>query len=251
MAPRVRTAIITGGGRGIGRAIVDRLLVDGYSILACGRGTRPTDLASAVLWAQADVARVADAARVVGMALERCGSLDVLVNNAGVQVEKTVLDTTDADWDLVIGANAKGTFNMCRAALSEMTAHGGVIVNVGSISGMVSDPGMALYNASKAFVHSLTRSIAVDHGPAVRCNAVCPGWIMTAMADDAFSVAASPAAAKADALSRHPAGRFGRPGDVAAMVSWLVSKDAEFVTGQTFVIDGGLTAVSPLQPRLF
>ena len=129
-----------------------------------------------------------------------------------------------------------------------MDTAGGVIVNIGSISGIVSDPGMALYNASKAFIHSLTRSIAVDHGPHVRCNAVSPGWIMTAMADDAFALARQPAAAKADALARHPAGRFGQPEDVAAVVAWLASDEAAFVTGQCLVVDGGLTAASPLRP---
>ena len=110
---------------------------------------------------------------------------------------------------------------------------------------------MALYNASKAFVHGLTRSIAVDHGPAVRCNAVSPGWIMTGMADAAFELAGDPAAAKRDALARHPVRRFGAPEDIAKAVLWLASNDAAFVTGQCFTIDGGLTAATPLQPGLF
>ncbi|HZV08930.1 MAG TPA: SDR family oxidoreductase, partial [Novosphingobium sp.] len=107
------------------------------------------------------------------------------------------------------------------------------------------------YNASKAFLHGLTRAIAVDHGPQVRCNAVCPGWIATAMADAPFATAADPARARADMLARHPAGRLGRAADVANMVAWLASAEAGFVTGQCLVVDGGLTAASPIQPRLF
>ena len=110
---------------------------------------------------------------------------------------------------------------------------------------------MALYNASKAFVHGLTRSIAVDHGPAIRGNAVCPGWIMTDMADAAFALAREPEAAKRDALGRHAARRFGMPVDIARAVLWLLSGEADFVTGQRITVDGGLTAASPLQPGLF
>ena len=134
-----------------------------------------------------------------------------------------------------------------------MTASGGgSIVNIGSISGHHADPSMALYNASKSFVHGLTRSIAIDHGKdQIRCNAVCPGWIMTGMADAAFDLANDPEQAKKDALARHAAGRFGAPEDIANAVIYLLSDEAQFVTGQTLTVDGGLVAASPLQPGLF
>ncbi len=246
-----RTAIVTGGGRGIGRAIADRLLADGMDVLSCGRSARPDEFPEAAGWVQADVSRPVDADRVVAETKTRCGVVSLLVNNAGVQVEKTLADSTDAEWALVVGVNCRGVFNMCRAVLPDMEKHGGNIINIGSISGVVSDPAMALYNASKAFVHGLTRSIAVDHGPGVRCNSILLGWIMTAMAEEGFALAKDPRAAMADALSRHPVGRFGQPGDIANMTSWLASDQAGYVSGQCFIIDGGMTAASPLQPGLF
>jgi len=246
-----KIAIVTGGSRGIGRAIVERLSADGLQVLACGRSSRPDGLPEQVAWVSADVSIPEDAARIVNETGQRFGPASVLVNNAGVQVEKTVTDSTDDDWDLVVGVNCRGVFNMCRAVLPAMQRDGGAIVNIGSISGVVADPSMALYNASKAFVHGLTRSIAVDHGPKVRCNAIRPGWIMTGMADDAFALADDPGAAKSDALARHAAGRFGQPEDIANAVAWLASDEAAYITGQCFTIDGGLTAASPLQPGLF
>lgn len=246
-----RAAIVTGGGRGIGRAIAERLRAEGADLTVCGRGARPSDLSEDMLWVQADVSRPADAARLMVEAQERFGPVSILINNAGIQIEKTVIETTDQDWDSLIGANCGGVFNMCRAFIPQVPETGGSIVNLGSISGEVADPSMAIYNASKGFVHALTRSIAVDHGPLVRCNAVRPGWIMTEMAEAGFAQAKSPDKAKADALARHAAGRFGWPEDIAEAVLWLVSDAAGFVTGQCFTIDGGLTSASPLQPRLF
>ena len=241
-----KTALVTGGRQGIGRGIADRFAAEGASVALTGRGERPDDLPPHFAWTACDVS---DAAAVEALAAGFDG-LDILVNNAGVQIEKTVTDTTDEDWNLLMGANAKGVFLMCRALIPRM-AEGGSIINIGSISGQTADPGLALYNASKAFVHGLTRSIAVDHGPDVRCNAICPGWIMTGMADAAFAIASNPGIAKTDALARHPAGRFGQPSDIAAMAAWLASDQSGFTTGQCFVVDGGLTAASPLNPGLF
>ncbi len=245
-----KTAIVTGGSRGIGRSIVDRLLADGYNVMSCGRGDRPDDFPAKAAWSRTDVSNSDEANRLVEHTHSQYGSIDLLVNNAGVQVEKTLLDSSDDDWDLVIGVNCKGVFNMSRACLSIMTEHTGNIINIGSISGNVADATMALYNASKAFVHGLTRSIALDHGPAVRCNAIQPGWIMTAMASEGFALADDPEAAMHDALARHPAGRLGEPQDIANMVSYLASDQAAFITGQCFTVDGGMTAASPLRPGL-
>ena len=248
-----KSALITGGSRGIGRAIVDRFLAEGAKVMTCGRGKRPGDLAKDASWTTADISDSLDVKKVRTATLEAFGSIDILINNSGVQIEKTLPDTTDEDWDLLMGVNAGGVFQCCRTIIPIMAGNGGgVIINIGSISGNQADPGMALYNASKAFVHGLTRSIAVDHGKdGIRCNAISPGWIMTGMADAAFDLAENPEAAKQDALARHAVGRFGDPSDIAGTAVWLASEDAAFVTGQCFAVDGGLTAATPLQPGLF
>ena len=240
-----KRAFVTGGRQGIGRGIVAAFMAAGARVATCGRGDRPSGLDPAVGWQMLDVADP-DAVAACATAL---GPVDILVNNAGVQVERTVTDSSDADWEAVVGVNCRGVFNCCRAFIPAMPA-GGAIINIGSISGQAADPAMALYNASKAFVHGLTRSIAVDHGPHIRCNAICPGWIETGMLEAGFALAADPAAARQDALARHPVRRFGQPGDIAAMAVWLASDAAGFATGQLFTIDGGLTAASPLNPGL-
>ncbi len=245
-----KSALVTGGRQGIGRAIVDAFAAEGAEVMTCGRGKRPDDLPGSIHWHKADISDpgAVDELRLATTAA--VGDLSILVNNAGIQIEKTVTETTDADWDTLMGANAKGVFLACRAFIPTMAA-GGSVINIGSISGRVADPSMALYNASKAFVHGLTRSIAVDHGPDIRCNAICPGWIMTGMADAAFELSEDPEAAKRDALARHPAGRFGKPQDIAALAVWLAGDASRFATGQCYTLDGGMTAASPVNPGLF
>ena len=241
-----KRAIVTGGSQGIGHGIVEAFIAEGAFVTTCGRREKPENLPSACEYIKLDVA---DSTAVNKFAASQPGT-DILVNNAGVQVEKTVIESTDDDWNSVIGVNARGVFNLCRAFIPAMNK-GGSIINIGSISGNVADPSMALYNASKAFVHGLTRSIAVDHGPDIRCNAICPGWIETGMLEAGFATANNPQSAMQDALDRHPVRRFGKPSDIASMAVWLASDDAAFATGQLFTIDGGMTASSPLNPGLF
>ena len=246
-----KIAIITGGSSGIGRGIVERFAAEGARVVTCSRRAPAEPLPEGVHWVQADVAQEAEVTALRDAALERFGAIHILVNNAGIQIEKTVTETTDQDWERLAGVNMRGVFQCCRAIIPAM-ARGGAIVNIGSTSGFAADPGLALYNASKGFVHALTRSLAVDHGPdGIRCNAVCPGWILTELADAAFALAKDPAAAERDALARHPAGRLGQPADIAAAVLWLASDEAAFVTGQLYLVDGGLTAASPINPALF
>jgi len=245
-----KTAIVTGGRQGIGRAIVDHFAAEGARVMTCGRGERPTDLNAEILWQTTDMADRTQVEELIASCLDSFGALSTLVNNAGVQIEKNIVDTSDADWEQLMGVNAKGVFLACRASIPHMT-EGASIINIGSISATNADPGLALYNASKAFVQGLTRSIAVDHGPAIRCNAISPGWIMTGMADAVFELAGDSAAARRDALARHPVGRFGRPEDIASLAVWLASDEAGFASGQCYTLDGGMTAASPLNPGLF
>jgi len=246
-----RRAIVTGGTKGIGRAICQRLMDDGAQVLTCGRSA--SGAADGCDFVQADIASQAGVDAVMAAVMERLGGVDILVNNAGIQIEKSVEEMTDTEFDQLMSVNTGAVFRMSRAVIPPMRqAGGGVILNIGSISANNADPQMAVYNASKGFVHSLTRSIAVDHGKdGIRCNSVSPGWIMTEMADAAFDLANDPAAAERDAVARTPAGRMGKPEDIAAAIAWLASDDSAFVTGQCYVVDGGLTAATPLQPGLF
>ncbi len=240
-----RVVIVTGASSGIGQAIAERFVNDGDLIVALSRSECSVDGAE---WRQCDVSSSAEVDSVVADVIERYGQLDVLINNAGVQVEKSIADTTDADYDLVMNVNVRGVFNGTRAAVRAMRdGDGGVIINIGSTAATHADHGMAVYNASKGAVQALTRAVAIDHGrDGIRCVTVAPGWVSTALADAAFDLADNPDEARATAVAGHPVGRLGRPEDVAGLVAWLASTEAGYASGSVFTLDGGAMAASPI-----
>ncbi|MGI9607235.1 MAG: SDR family NAD(P)-dependent oxidoreductase [Acidimicrobiales bacterium] len=244
--------VITGASSGIGEAIASRFWAEGAQ-LTLGSRTEPSSAGAGARWIETDVSDPAMADRLLQTAIDEHGRVDVLVNNAGVQVEKTILETTDREFDHVMNVNVRGVFNCARAAVRHMVGtpddpgRGGSIINIGSIAGESADHGMAIYNASKGAVHALTRAIATDHGQqGVRCNAIAPGWIATALADAAFDLAEDPDVARGEAIARHPVGRLGLPDDVANIAVWLASDESTFASGSVFTVDGGLTAQSPI-----
>lgn len=235
--------VVTGTSSGIGKAIAHRFWEEGAR-LTLGSRTEP-EIGAGSRWLATDVADPDAANALIQAAVETHGRIDVLVNNAGVQLEKSIADTTDDEFDQILAVNLKGVFNCARAAVRAMRTQesGGSIINIGSISGNSADRSMAVYNASKGAVHALTRSIAIDHGrEGIRCNAIAPGWIATDLADAAFALADDPAVARNEAIGKHPIGRLGAPEDIASLAVWLASGESVFASGSIFTVDGGLTA---------
>jgi NAD(P)-dependent dehydrogenase (short-subunit alcohol dehydrogenase family) len=240
-----RTAVVTGVGSGLGRAVAAELAAEGARVLGCdvdderGRGAM-AEIGAAYL--HADVSRERDVERLVAAALE-LGALDVMVNNAAIQVECELAETTEEQLDRVLGTNLKGVFFGCKHAVRAMRGRGGVIVNVASILALVGDGLLAAYCAAKGGVLGITRATAVQYGrEGIRCNAICPGDIDTPLVQAYFDASPDPAARRAEVEAEYPLGRIAQPREIARAVVFLASDDATFVSGQTLVADGGLLA---------
>ena len=235
-----KRVLITGGAGGIGSVTAARFLVEGarVAVLDCD-GAAPArlerDLPELSGFVRADVSDSESVAHAFGEIEQLFGGLDVLINNAGISVRQSFVDITPDQWRRVIDVNLGGIFYAAQQAARRMLAgSGGVILNMGSTNGLMGYPYYADYNASKAGVIELTRSMALELAPTIRVNAVCPGFILTPMQEAEYT----PQMQRAFA-DRVPLRRLGRPEDVAGLFAFLASDDATFITGQCFVIDGG------------
>ncbi|WP_457630799.1 3-oxoacyl-[acyl-carrier-protein] reductase [Oceanithermus sp.] len=242
----MKRALITGSSRGIGKAVALELAARGYAVAVHYAGNeaaaRETAAAAGELGSplvtvhRADLSQATAAGELVAAASQALGGLDVLVNNAGVTRDGLLIRMKDADWDEVIATNLSAVFRLTREAIKlMMKARWGRVINVSSIAGLMGNAGQANYAAAKAGLVGFTKSVAKEYAArGITVNAVAPGFIESDM------TAALPDKVRQEYLKAIPAGRFGRPEEVAKLVAFLASDEAAYINGQTIVIDGGL-----------
>jgi NAD(P)-dependent dehydrogenase (short-subunit alcohol dehydrogenase family) len=237
----MRVALVTGASRGIGAAIADRFTQEGVRVVRVSR--RPPESDRGIEFAAADVSSPPEVEQLVQDVVERHGRLDVVVNNAAIEHEGTVVETSPEEWDHVMSVNLRSVFLCAKYAIPHLSRTKGAIINVASVDGLWAEPSLAAYCAAKGGVIALTRAIAIDHGrDGVRCMCICPSYVATDMLEQFYDAHPDPTAARAGAAELHPLGRISTPAEVAALAVWLSSDEASFATGQAYVLDGGLTA---------
>ncbi len=249
-----KVALVTGGTSGIGLAVAQRFRKEGAAVAVAGR--RPDRCEAAVAMLKkvqgesivtgicADVTRAQDVARMVATAVEFFGRIDILVNSAGLYLEKRLEETSEEEWQAIIDVNLKGVYLCCREIHQHFQSRGGgTIINISSDAGLTGNAECAAYCAAKGGVSNLTRALALDYaGQNIRVNAVCPGVIDTPMLHQVVACQSEPAAYLRKTAADHPLGRIGRVEEVAFAVLMLASDEAGFTTGANFSVDGGITA---------
>lgn len=252
-----KVAIVTGGCGGIGRAICERLVKEGASVYAADltqQGSFTDEAHTSATFASLDVTSEDSVKTLMTMVGNDHGQLDILINAAGIEIEKTIEHTSLEEWNRSFAVNVTGTFLTSKYALpllrkSAASGASSSVINFGSYDGFIADPGLAAYCASKGAVHALTKAMACDHGPeGIRVNAICPGYIDTPMLQSFFDGDGSGGeGGSIESLQQavrdvHPLRTYGTPTDIANLVNWLASDEARYASGQLWVLDGGLSA---------
>lgn len=237
---------MTGVGSGLGREVARELARQGSRVLGCDVNDADGEETMKGIgeYRHADVSREDDVAELVAHAVRGFGRLDVMVNNAAIQIEGELAETTEEQLDRILAVNLKGVFFGCKHAVRAMRpAGGGSIVNIASILALVGDGILAAYCAAKGGVLGITRATAVRYGEdGIRCNAICPGDIDTPLVAAYFATAEDPAALRAEVERQYPLRRIAQPSEIARAVVFLASEDSSFMTGQPLILDGGLLA---------
>lgn len=246
MSFKNKVVIITGGGQGIGLAICERFLKQKASIVIAEIDSKSGSMVEKVLsvegrvkFIETDIVKEKSVQSLVEQTLKLFGRIDFLINNAAISCNKPITAISFAEWKKVIDVNLSGTFLCSKYCAEYLKKSEGAIVNIASTRALMSEPNTEAYSASKAGIVGLTHSLAISLGPGVRVNCISPGWIDTNQYLHKSNPALAPMT-EAD-HTQHPAGRVGLPGDIAEMVIYLCSEKSGFITGQNFIIDGGMT----------
>jgi len=239
-----KIAVVTGGRGGIGQAICARFAREGATVVAADLVQGDAELPDKVLFSRLDVSDEQACRELMASLETQHRKLDILINAAGIEIEKTIEDTSLEEWNRIFAINATGTFLVSKFALPLLRkAGGGSIVNFGSYDGFIADPQLAAYCATKGAVHALTRAMACDYGPEnIRVNAICPGFIDTPMLQSFFGDSGDIESLQQAVRDVHPLRRYGTPEDVASLANWLAGDEARYASGQLWILDGGLTA---------
>ncbi|HID86210.1 MAG TPA: glucose 1-dehydrogenase [Anaerolineae bacterium] len=246
-----KVAIVTGAGKGIGEGIAKVFSQEGAKVVVvdwdeeAGEKTAEEIRQSGgdAIFVHCDVSNEEQVKAMVQATIDHYGRIDVLVNNAGIGVYKSVLEATSEDWDRCLAVNLKGVFLCSKYVIPHMQAVGkGAIVNISSVHAHATVNGVAPYAASKGGVTALTRNMAIDYGPTIRVNAIAPGWVLTPLIQSIFDSYPDPDKQRRIVEQRQVMKRIGRPEDIGYAAAFLASDEASFITGTQLFVDGGLTA---------